>query len=322
MSLKTECQIDISIVVSVFNEEEGIEIFYKELNKVLISLNLCYEIIFINDGSTDGTADILTKIVNQNKRIKLINFSRNFGHEAAMIAGLDHSSGKLTICMDADLQNPPDALPEMISTYEKGFDIILMKRIHREDAGFFSKFMSKCFYKIINLISPVKFEANSSDFFLINAKVRKVLVNSFRERTRFLRGYIQIIGFRKTYLEYTAPSRIAGKSKYSVRKLFKLSVNAIASFSEKPLDLGIFAGLIMGIISMVVGIYSIVMYFIDKPVSGYTTIVVLISFLFSINFLIMGIIGKYLAFLFSETKGRPIYIVDEIMESSISNETE
>lgn len=315
MEVNTNSKTEISIVVSVFNESEVIERFFDVLEPVMLQVGRKYEIIFVNDGSTDNTFELLRKIAEKKQYVKIISFSRNFGHEAAMLAGLDYATGAHTICMDADLQNPPEMIPQMISSSEQGFDIVLMKRLSRDDAGFFSRIFSAFFYKLINFISPVKFEQNSSDFFLVTEKVRKVLVNSFRERTRFLRGFIQLVGFRKTFIEYSAPSRFAGKSKYSVRKLFKLSVNAIASFSEKPLDLGIFAGLIVGLVSMIVGIYSIVMYFIDEPVSGYTTIVVLVSFLFSVNLLIMGIMGKYLAFLFNEIKGRPIYIVDEIVES-------
>lgn len=318
MELNTNSKVEISIVVSAFNESEVIERFFDVLEPIVIQSGRKYEIIFVNDGSSDNTIELLRKIAEKKQAVKIISFSRNFGHEAAMLAGLDHASGKYAICMDADLQNPPEMIPQMISASEQGFDIVLMKRLSRDDAGFFSKLFSGFFYRLINFISPVKFEQNSSDFFLVTEKVRKVLVNSFRERTRFLRGFIQLVGFKRTFIEYAAPSRFAGKSKYSVRKLFKLSINAIASFSEKPLDIGIFAGLIVGLVSMIIGIYSIVMYFIDQPVSGYTTIVVLVSFLFSVNFLIIGIMGKYLAFLFNEIKGRPIYIVDEIIESDNS----
>ncbi len=308
----------VSIVVSVFNEQDVIEAFYSALYDTLKNLNRPYEVIFVNDGSTDNTANKLNQLARHNTFIKVIHLSRNFGHEAAMLAGIDHAKGETIICMDSDLQHPPACIPDMLSEYEKGNDIVLMKRTDRDDASFISNLLSSLFYSFINYLSPVKFEKNASDFFLISHKVQHYLINDFRERTRFLRGFIQWLGFNKSTLEFTAPARIAGKSKYSATKLIKLSINAIAAFSDKPLNLGIILGIIMGIFSIVVGLYSIVMYFIDRPVSGYTTIVVLISFMFSINLIVMGIIGKYIAYIFQEIKGRPIYIIDRIVENNVA----
>jgi dolichol-phosphate mannosyltransferase len=305
----------VSVVVSVYNEQESLPIFFDTLVKELENIKKTYEIIFINDGSTDNSKKILNEFVQNNSSTKVIHLSRNFGHEAAMLAGIDNANGNIIICMDADLQHPPALITQMLSSYENGYNIVLMKRNDRADASFISKLTSKLFYKIINYLSPVKFELNASDFFLIDSKVQLCLKNNFRERIRFLRGFIQLVGFKKTTLDYTAPARIAGISKYNTRKLLKLSINAIAAFSEKPLNLGIIIGLLMGLFSIIVGLYSIIMFFIDKPVSGYTTIVVLMSFMFSINLIIMGIIGKYIAFIFQEIKQRPIYIIEETIES-------
>jgi dolichol-phosphate mannosyltransferase len=306
----------LSVVVSVYNEEEALVLFFNELTNELKKINDTYEVIFVNDGSTDKSKDILNELAKNNDFVKVINFSRNFGHEAAMLAGIDYSNGQAIICMDADLQHPPSYITQMISKYKNGYDIVLMKRSNREDASFFPKIASKLFYKIINYLSPVKFEDNASDFFLISKKVQYHLVNNFRERTRFLRGLIQFIGFNKTFIEFIAPARISGKSKYNTKKLLKLSINAIAAFSDKPLNLGIIIGLIMGLFSTIVGIYSIIMYFVNRPVSGYTTIVVVLTFMFSINLIVMGIIGKYISYIFYEVKERPIYIIEEIIEKN------
>ncbi|MCX7861377.1 MAG: glycosyltransferase family 2 protein [Bacteroidales bacterium] len=304
---------EISIVVSVYNEQNVIQTFYEKLSETI--KNIPYEILFINDGSTDESAALLNQIASKDVKTKVIHLSRNFGHEAAMLAGIDHAKGKAIICMDADLQHPPSVIPSMLQKFYEGYNIVLMKRKQRADASFFSTLASKLFYKLINYLSPVKFEQNASDFFLIDHKVQQCLIHNFRERTRFLRGFIQLIGFQKASIEFEAPARFAGQSKYNTRKLLKLSINAIAAFSDKPLNLGIIIGLIMGLGSVVVGIYSIVMYFVDKPVSGYTTIVVLMSLMFSINLVIMGIIGKYIAYIFQEIKQRPIYIIDRIVEN-------
>lgn len=304
----------LSIVVSVYNEESNLDFFYQELIKSINTITtIDYEIIFVNDGSIDRSKEILNRLYsNNNKRIKVIHFSRNYGHEAAMIAGIDYSNGDAIICMDADMQNPPEYISVMISKFEEGNEVVLMKRKEREDHSFFSKFATKMFYTFINILSPIKFEQNASDFFLISKKVKRILHQYFREKNRFLRGFIQTIGFNKTIIEYIAPARFAGESKYNYSKLLKLSFNAIASFSEKPLNLGIILGFIMGFFSIIVTIYSIIMYFVDKPISGYTTIVVLISFISSINLVVIGIIGKYIAYMYNEIKNRPIYIVDEV----------
>lgn len=305
----------ISIVISVFNEQDVLLQFYDSLANTLQAIQEPYEILFVNDGSTDQSANILNQLAQSQLHIKVIHLSRNYGHEAAMLAGIDHAHGKAIICMDADLQHPPALLPEMLKLYRNGYNIVLMKRKERADASWFSKQTSALFYRTINYLSPVRFEQNASDFFLIDHKVQQCLIHNFRERTRFLRGFIQMLGFNKTTLEFEAPARAAGTSKYTTSKLLKLSINAIVAFSDKPLNLGIIAGLIMGFFSIIVGIYSIVMYFIDQPVSGYTTIVVLMSFMFSINLIVMGIIGKYIAYIFQEIKQRPIYLVSHIVES-------
>lgn len=301
----------LSIVVSVYNEEDVLSIFYDKMEEVLNSLSIPYELIFVNDGSSDNSEKILNAISDNNKNVKLIHFSRNYGHEAAMIAGIDNSSGDFVICLDADLQHPPEKIPEMVEIAKNGFDVVNMVRDERKDAGIFKRVTSKLFYKFLNQIIKEKFEPNASDFFLISRRVANILKTEFRERTRFLRGYIQIMGFKKSTLHYTAPKRAAGESKYSITKLIFFTSSTIATFSKFPLRLGIFIGITFAIISFLTGIYSIIMFFIGEPVSGYTTIVVLISFMFSVILILMGIIGEYIGYLFDENKKRPIYIIEE-----------
>jgi dolichol-phosphate mannosyltransferase len=304
-------QFDMTIVVSVYNEQEVLQIFYNELSKILTDNKLSAEIIFVNDGSTDNSLNILKKISQNNSFIRIINFSRNYGHEAAMLAGIDNSKGNAVICLDADLQHPPEKIPEMYKGFMSGFDIVNMIRDSREDGGIIKKITSKIFYKLINKIIKERLEPNSSDFFLISKRIANILKKDFRETTRFLRGYIQIIGFKKTTLNYIAPKRAAGESKYSIIKLFLFSISTLASFSKLPLRLGIVFGLIFAFFSLILGIYSIIMKFVGNPVSGYTTIIVFMSFMFSILLLIMGIIGEYIGYLFDENKKRPIYLIDE-----------
>ena len=306
--------VDISVVVSVFNEAEGIADSYAEFTRVLSAMNRTYELIFVNDGSTDATLSILKPIAESDNNVRVINFSKNFGHESAMIAGIDYAKGDAIICMDSDLQHPPVKIPEMVARWEEGFDVVNMVRVERKDATVWNKITSRCFYKFVNRISDAKLTENASDFFLISRNVADVLKTDFRERTRFLRGLIQLVGYSRTTLEYVAQERQAGQSHYSFFKLLKLSFSAISSFSKMPLQLGLFAGIIFGCISLLLIIYSFVMWFLERPVSGYTTLVVFMSAFASIQMFVIGIIGQYLGFIFDEIKGRPIYIVKDVIE--------
>ena len=315
----TSKKIDCSVVVSVFNEEESIRMFYESLLKTLVPLQISYEIIFVNDGSTDESLSILRNIAMSDSRVKIIDFSRNFGHEAAMIAGIDHACGESVICMDSDMQHPPAMIPEMLRKKAEGFDVVNMVRTERKDAGIVQKINSKLFYKFLNSISSVKLAENASDFFLISQKVCKLLRSDFRERTRFLRGIIQLVGFKKTTIEYIAPNRVAGKSKYSFFKLVKLSLTAISSFSKVPLQLGIITGLIFSAMSVILILYSLTMWILGKTIPGYTTLIIFMSAFAGIQLFVTGLIGQYISYVFDEVKERPVYIVDEIY--SFENET-
>lgn len=297
----------VSVVVSVFNEEQVLTSFYEQAVAVLSNPEYQYELIFVNDGSTDGSQAIIDNLTENNPAVKSITFSRNFGHEAAMIAGIDFTTGDAIICMDSDLQHPPALIPAIVEEFRlKNVDVVNLVRDNRK-----KQYLSGFFYKLINKISPYKIEENASDFFLISARVADVMRTNFRERIRFLRGFVQMVGFRKSSILYSADERLAGQSKYSTRKLLSLSVVAIATMSKAPLKAGIYAGLISGAFSFILAVYSVIMKFVDKPVSGYTTIVVFLGIMFSIQFILLGIIGQYIGFLFDEQKGRPIYIIEK-----------
>lgn len=301
----------ISVVVSCYNEELALNHFYHETARILNKLNWDYELIFVNDGSQDGTMKILDDLSGKDKKVKVISFSRNFGHEAAMIAGLDYSSGDGIVCMDADLQHPPQYLPEIVRKLEEGYDVINMVRTKNESAGWFKNFASSAFYHLINVLSDVKFEPNASDFFAISRRAGDVLRDNYREKVRFLRGYVQNIGFNRATIEYEAGVRVAGESKYSIKKLMAFSLNTIMCFSNLPLKLGIYAGCGAGILGIAMMIYTIWSWARVGTPNGYATTIVLICFMFSVLFLIVGVIGNYIAILFAELKDRPIYIVGE-----------
>lgn len=300
----------ISIVVSVYNEEAVLGKFLKAFDKMKATITWDYEVIFVNDGSCDNSLEILQNAAQKEPYIKIISFSRNFGHEAAMIAGIDYAVGDGVICMDADLQHPLQYIPKIIDKFEDDYDIVNMIRMSNKSAGVIKNITSGMFYKIVNkLSSETSFEENASVFFALSKKAANVLKNNYRERNRFLRGYVQSLGFRVAKLEYEAPERAGGQSHYSIGKLMKFSIDTIICFSDFPLKLGIYAGVAAAVLGLVVLIYTLLTY--RSAPSGYATIVILICFLFAVMFVIIGIIGEYVAILFSEVKGRPIYIVDK-----------
>lgn len=299
----------LSVVVSVYNEEAVLRQFYEEALKALKAIDWDYELLFVNDGSRDESLQILEELAGRDDHVKVVSFSRNFGHEAAMIAGIDYSSGDGIICMDADLQHPVACILQIVDKFEQGFEVINMVRTKNESAGWLKNLASSAFYKLINVLSDVKFENNASDFFAVSRRVAQILKGSYREKVRFLRGYVQNVGFAKTVISYEAGVRAAGESKYNIRKLFQFSVNTIVCFSNLPLKLGIYAGIMAAFLGLLVLVYTLCTR--DGAPSGYATIVVLNCFMFAILFLIVGIIGEYMSILFAELKDRPIYIVAE-----------
>ena len=316
-----------SIIVSVYNEEASLENFFEACSSVLSTCragrkkdSACEkivekyhtEILFVDDGSTDRSPLILDRLaLEYPELVKVIHFSRNFGHEAAMTAGLDYASGDFLIFMDADLQHSPELIPEMLEKYEEGFHVVSMVRTKNSSAGILKNLSSAAFYWVLNHLSPLHFEANASDFFGISSAVQQVLKKYYREKVRYLRGYVQSVGFSKTKIEYEAGVRQGGKSHYSLRKLWAFSRNTLLSFSNLPLKLGIFAS----VCSMFLGILLLVYTLLTRKgaPSGYATIVVLLCFMFAVLFFVVGIIGEYIALLFEEIKDRPIYVVSKTM---------
>lgn len=310
----------LSVVVSVYNEEKALEEFYRETTNILKSIDWDYELIFVNDGSADQSQSILESLALSDRRVKVVSFSRNFGHEAAMIAGLDYSRGDGIICMDADLQHPPECIPIILDRFKEGYEVISMVRTKNKTAGIVKNITSSGFYWLINHISDVHFEANASDFFAVSRHVVQVLKDNYREKVRFLRGYVQNVGFKKTTIEYEARARVAGESKYSIKKLFIFSINTILCFSNMPLKLGIYAGIFSALLGFLVMIYTLCTR--RGAPSGYATIVVLICFMFAMMFVIIGIIGEYIAILFTELKDRPIYIVDKTKNMDVGRDAD
>ncbi len=301
----------LSVVVSVYNEEQVLPLFYETMLPILESLPWDYELLFVNDGSEDGSLDLLRSFAGGNDKVKYISFSRNFGHEAAMTAGIDHASGDGIVCMDADLQHPPAYIPEIVQKFDEGVDVINMVRTGNRSAGLLKNITSSGFYWLLNHISSADLVPGASDFFALSRRAADVLRKNYREKARFLRAYVQDIGFNRDTIKYEAADRAAGNSKYSIRKLFSFSVRTLVCFSDLPLKLGTGASIIAALFGIIVLIYTLVTR--QGAPSGYATIVILNCFMFAVLFLIVGIIGEYLAVMFGELKDRPLYIVEETM---------
>jgi glycosyltransferase involved in cell wall biosynthesis len=311
----------ISIVVSLYNEDGGVVAFWESLNPVLEQLKQNrFEVIWVNDGSTDNTQEILQGITkDQNEQVAhhVLELSKNFGHEAAMIAGVDYAKGDAIVCMDGDGQHPAKMLPEMISAYNQGHDIVLMNNTVTVGTSKFRQIFTNVFYKLINYLSTIKFEQNSSDFYLISTQVGSLLKSNYREQSRFLRGFIQSVGFSSKVLPFEAEERKNGVSSYSVMSLIKLALNAIFTFSFKPLRISIFFSVIFILFTFLFILYSLYEYFYgEKTPSGYTTVVIFLSFSFSLLFLTLTVLSLYIEKTIQEMRQRPIYIVKKRRDNS------
>ncbi|MBC8231138.1 glycosyltransferase family 2 protein [bacterium] len=301
----------ISIVVPVFNEEDNIHELYRRLKKVMIEHDYLYEVIFVDDGSEDKSLYLLTEMSRTDNRVKFISFSRNFGHQIAITAGMEYTLGDAVIVMDADLQHPPEVIPQMIAKWEEGFEIVSTIREDATGIGFFKKLTAFVFYKLINRISDTDIQANSPDFRLLDRRVINAL-KSMKERGRFVRGLVGWVGFNQIFIKFVADERYAGTTKYSLKKMFKFAFDGITAFSSFPLRISIHLGIAATVIPLPYAIYAIyIRLFTDIAAPGWASILVAIVFLGGVQLITIGIIGEYIARIYDEVKGRPVYIVKE-----------
>lgn len=300
----------ISIVVPCFNEEEGLPTFNKTLMEHLPD-TYNYEIIYINDGSSDHTYQVILQLAHEDPRIKYISFSRNFGHQNALKAGYDYASGDCAVSLDADLQHPPHVIPLLISKWEEGYEIVNTLRHDHQSISYAKKTSSGLFYKIINRLSDVKIENGMADFRLVDKKVLKQL-KLFQENYLFFRGIIPWMGFKQTVVPFTANERFAGTTKYTFKKMLKFATTGVTAFSVKPLKLSIYLGTIIALGAFIYGLYALYVHlFTDNAVTGWTSVIISVLFVGGINLLMLGIIGEYLGKLFIENKRRPNYLISD-----------
>ena len=301
----------VSVAIPVFNEEENISLLLDQLCPVIDKLPYAFEILFIDDGSTDGTYRTILEAQKKDPRIKVLSFSRNFGHQAALIAGLQYATGDAVITMDGDLQHPPGLIPELLTKWRDGFQIVYTIREATVEESFFKRLTSRLFYRLINAFSDTPVQPFGADFRLLDRSVVDSL-KTLKERDQFLRGLIGWIGYNATGVAFTAGERAAGTSKYNTRKMIKLALDGILSFSAAPLHLVTYLGFIVSVLSFFYGAYSIYAYFFTNlTVSGWTSLLVAVLFLGGVQLISIGFLGEYLIRIYNETKARPSFIIKE-----------
>jgi polyisoprenyl-phosphate glycosyltransferase len=300
---------ELSVVVPMFNEQEMAEVFHAEATRALTALGGPYELIFVNDGSRDGTLQKLLAIQGRDAAVRVLDFSRNFGHQAAMSAGLDAAEGRAVVIMDGDLQDPPALLGEMMAKWREGFDVVYAVRRSREGETLFKKITAHLFYRFLRVAAGIDLPVDTGDFRLMDRAVVDA-IRALPERNRFLRGLVSWIGFRQAGVPFDRPARAAGETKFPLRRMARFAWDGITSFSVLPLRLVTLAGLgCAGGSLVVLGWAFYVRLFTERAVAGWTSLMGVVLFLGGLQLLSLGVIGEYLARVFDEAKRRPLYLV-------------
>ncbi|MBI4927011.1 MAG: glycosyltransferase family 2 protein [Anaerolineae bacterium] len=299
----------LSVIAPIFNEHDSLPELYRRVSGVLDGLGETWELILVDDGSSDGSTDIIRGLAQQDVRVRPVIFARNFGHQIAVTAGLDYSRGDAVVIIDADLQDPPELIADMVAKWREGYEVVYAVRAEREGESWFKLFTASLFYRMIYRITDVKIPLDTGDFRLIDRAVVNVM-NSMRERHRFLRGMAAWVGFKQIGLPYKRSARFAGETKYPFRKMFKLALNAVTSFSYFPLQLATWIGFIAaGISAIFIPIVIIERLAGLQAFAGQATTLVMVLFLGGVQLISLGILGEYIGRIYDEVKGRPLYIV-------------
>jgi dolichol-phosphate mannosyltransferase len=299
----------LSLVLPVFNEEPVIPELLRRLDEFLGAVGVSWEVVFVNDGSRDRSFDLLKEACLREPRYKLISFARNFGHQLAITAGVDYAEGEAVVVMDADLQDPPSVVSEMLARWREGYDVVYGVREKRENEGIFKRWTAALFYRILRFSAGVPIPVDTGDFRLMSRRVVLTL-RSLREVNRFVRGMVAWIGFRQTAVYYVRQGRFAGETHYPLRKMLRFALDGITSFSTLPLRLSMFCGLLSGVVGIAAALWAIYSWLYRKNVvQGWTTLVILVSLASSMQFFLIGILGEYVGRIYEEVKQRPLYVV-------------
>ncbi len=299
----------ISIVVPVFNEEDNIQHFYEAVCKTMKPLPYNFELVFVDDGSKDRSREILRELEKQDDRVQSIFLAKNSGHQLALTCGLDYADGHAVITMDGDMQHPPELIPVLLEKWEQGYEVVQTIRKTTQGVSAMKKLTSYYYYKVLNKLSNVHIQEGGSDFRLMDRVVVKAF-RRYREHARFIRGMIGAMGFRQVQIEFVAPKRYAGVSKFSPKKMINFAIDGVLAYSNLPLRLGLYIGGISGILSLLLIIHVLISKFVmDDAVAGWATTMACILFFGGMQMVILGIIGEYLGRVFEEVKNRPLYLI-------------
>lgn len=319
MFLNTDQRQLISIVVPVFNEEAVLPHFHQKISGVLSEQPFNFEIVYINDGSSDNTLSIIKELRQADKQVTLIDLSRNFGKEIALTAGLQKAAGDAVIVIDADLQDPPELIPELIREWQNGYDVVYAQRSHRKGETLLKRTTAHFFYRIIQRISKITIPEDTGDFRILSRRAVNAL-NTFNEQHRFMKGLFAWIGYRQKAVQYQRNPRHSGETKWNYWKLWNFALDGITSFTIAPLKISTYLGLLTAAGAFVYGIYMVIETLIHgNPVPGYPSLIVIILILGGVQLVSIGILGEYLGRIFNETKRRPLYFVNEYLPSSSAN---
>lgn len=321
MDTNNNKQIDISVIIPICNEEQIIPELYERLHKTVVQISEHYELIFVNDGSEDYSLLELIKLSEQDECVFYINFSRNFGHQIAVTAGLDACKGKAVVVIDGDLQDPPELITDLYAKYKEGYEVVYAKRAERKGESFFKKSTAKLFYRVLKRITSINIPIDTGDFRLIDQKVVHYL-KQMSEQNKFLRGQIAWLGFRQTQVLFNRDKRKYGKTGYSFSKMLHFAMDGITGFSDKPLQLVTKLGFTISFISFVIILYAVYSYFIlDRTITGWTSLIISSMFIGGVQLISIGVIGEYISRINKNVLKRPMYIVEK---SNIkkSNKTE
>lgn len=298
-----------SIIIPVYNEEAVVQETYRRLTRVMQVIGEPYELLFVNDGSRDRTAEIIEGLAESDNCVKLLDFSRNFGHQIAITAGMDYAGGDAIVIIDADLQDPPELIPQMIDKWREGYDIVYAQRAERKGETLFKKWTAALFYRTLRVLTEVDIPLDTGDFRLIDRKVCDAM-RSLREKNRFVRGLVSWVGFRSAAVAYVREERFAGETKYPLKKMLRFSVDGITSFSYKPLKLATYLGFLISLASFIYLMISLGQrVFTNSTVAGWSSLIACLLLLNGVILIILGILGEYVGRIYDETKNRPLYIL-------------
>ncbi|AIQ56049.1 glycosyltransferase family 2 protein [Paenibacillus borealis] len=304
-------QVRYSIIIPMFNEEEVIQETYRRIKKVMGATGEPYELLFVNDGSTDNCAQMIEECSYWDESVKLIDLSRNFGHQIAITAGMDYALGDAVVIIDADLQDPPELILDMIAEWKKGYEVVYAKRIKRNGESLFKKWTAALFYRILRYSTDISIPVDTGDFRLIDRKVCDEL-KRLPEKNRFVRGLVSWVGFRQKALEYERDERLAGETKYPLKRMIKLSLDGITSFSYKPLKLAGYLGALLSASGFLYLMYVLYLaLFTDEAVKGWASMIGITLTFNGFVLIMLGVLGEYVGRIYDESKGRPLYIVQE-----------